>query len=140
MAAGEISVQPEQVFAELFAVLSRLEALPESGEVGRTLGASASDSDAAFEFRKSLNELGSQLSRTVRSTAQSMFDLADDIRAAVKYQVELDASFADEAKAITGMLDTLDDYFPGMVKTPTSADGTPGRPAGTSGRTTMEIA
>lgn len=119
MAAGEISVQPELVFAELFTVLSHLNELPEPGEVGVTHGASASDSDAAFEFRKSLNELGIQLSRTVRLTAQYMFDLSDEIRAAVKYQVELDASFADEAKAITGMLDSLDDYFPGMVKTPT---------------------
>ncbi|MGX5694888.1 hypothetical protein ACWKWP_01710 [Agromyces soli] len=130
MGASEISVQPDQIFAELFEVLSHLNNLPEASEVGLTQGASASDSPAAYEFRRSLNDLGIQLSRTVRATAQHMFDLSDDIRAAVKYQVELDASFADEAKAITGMLDSLDDYFPGMVKT---TPGDTGLPAGSGG-------
>ncbi len=132
MAAPEISVQPEQVFAELLEVITHLNNVPKPGEFVTT-GPTASESPAAYEFMRSLNGLGRQLSLTVKSTAQYMFDLSDEIRAAVKQQVELDASFADEAKTITGMLDTLDDYFPDMVKTAPGDAGGAGGP--TRGRT-----
>jgi hypothetical protein len=136
MAADEISVLPDQVFAELVEVISHLNNMPQPGEFV-TRGPNASDSPAAYEFMRSLNGLGIQLSRTVRATAQHMFDLSDEIRAAVKHQVELDASFADDAKMITGVLDSLDDYFPDMVKT--APAGTGASPSGAGGRTIAPI-
>lgn len=134
MAATEISVKPELVFAELQTVLARLKNLPEPGEVGSTLGASASDSIAARELRTSLNDLGTQLTQTVQDTAQKLFNLADAIREAVESQLELDASFADEAKAITGMLDSLEADFPGIVTTSTSSGPDAGAPRGRTAR------
>ncbi|MRG58877.1 hypothetical protein GE115_03185 [Agromyces sp. CFH 90414] len=116
MGASEISVQPDQVFAELVAVLNSLHEMPDPAAVSRTDGAAASESPAAQEFRRALNGLGIQLGRTVRATVEYMAELSDQIRAAVKQQVELDASFADEAKTITGVLDSLDDYFPDIVQ------------------------
>ncbi|UOE43946.1 hypothetical protein [Agromyces larvae] len=110
--AEEISVEPEQVFAALGVVFNRLSHLPPAEALTQTTGATGADSDAVAKFALALNRLGEQLSTTVDGIAKSMIAIGGQIREAVRHQVELDATFSDEADTITALLDGLERAYP----------------------------